>query len=500
MDQERPPRVVVVVPNQITGDSRVIKTALSAAQAGWDVVLLGQGRHRRRESWLGSVRVIRLPIQRPNHDAYEARLRTTTHRRPLGYLGPAQAAAAGARLGRHVERRRASAGRSWRRPAVEAELFARRALHRVRRWNAGRETVTVPDVPADQVQWRRDWPILVDWSLTFGPVIEELAPDLVHANDAIMVGVVAEAVRKMRADGKQVAWLYDAHEHVTATDWGSPVTSAAYRAYEREYIAEPDAIVTVSDEIASLLEREYGLERRPAVVRNVPVRHVERADPAPSVRHAAGVPEGVPLLVYSGYLVRERGVDTIISALKQLPDVWLVMVTGESALRSALLELAHELGVRDRVKTAPYVSPVEVPAYLSTADLGVIASRHSPNYEASTPTKLSEYLHARLPLVVSDLRTNAAFVRQHGVGEVFQAENPDSLAEAVRRGLLKHRELQAAIGDELLDELSWERQVVPLMELYSKLTGIVPTPPAVAPSYAVAETAQPVPSNGDLSS
>jgi glycosyltransferase involved in cell wall biosynthesis len=486
MSQQRP-RIVVVVPNRITGDSRVIKTAMAAARAGWDVTLLGLGRGRRQETRLGPVTVVRVPIRRPNHEAYERGLRTVTARRsPVAYRDETSAKAAGAALGRYVARRR-DAATGWRRPVAEAELLARRVLHRARGWGRGHETVRTPAVPAEHVQWRRDWPILLDWQETFGPAIEELEPDLVHANDAIMIGVVAEAVRRMRAAGRTVAWVYDAHEHVSAVDWGGPVTTAAYCAYEKEYIDQPDAVVTVSGEIARMLQDEYGLAQLPAVVRNVPIHDVELADP-PSVRAAAGVPDDAPLLVYSGYLARERGIDTVIAALTRLPDVWLAIVAMPSALLDEFLRLAEELGVRDRVGVAPYVPPHAVPAYLSAADFGVIASLHSPNYEASTPTKLSEYLHARLPLLVSDLRANSEFVRGHGVGEVFVAGDPDSLAATYRAAALRREELRANIAGPLLAELSWEAQTEVLFDVYAKVAGRVPEPPAEPVGWDVVET------------
>ncbi len=484
---EQRPRMVVVVPNQITGDSRVVKTAVAASRAGWDVTLLGLGRGRRQETRLGPITVLRVPIRRSNHEAHERGLRTVTARRsPLAYRDETQAKAAGVALGRYMTRERAAAS-GWRRPAVEAELLSRRVLHRVRTWGRGHETVRVPDVPADQVQWRRDWPILLDWQQTFGPVLEEIDPDLIHANDAIMIGVVAEAARRMRAAGRTVAWVYDAHEHVSAVDWGGQVTTAAYCAYEKEYIHQPDAVVTVSGEIAGMLQDEYGLAQLPAVVRNVPIRDVQLAEP-PSVRVAAGVPADAPLLVYSGYLARERGIDTVISALTRLPDVWLAIVANSSALLDEFLGRAGELGVRDRVGVAPYVPPHAVPAYLSTADFGVIASLHSPNYEASTPTKLSEYLHARLPLLVSDLRANSQFVREHGVGEVFVAGDPDSLAATYRAAAPRREELRANIAGPLLAELSWETQTEVLFDVYAKVAGRVPEPPAEPAPWDLVET------------
>jgi len=58
------PRLLVIVANGITGDSRVQKTAIAAARAGWDVTLLGAGGPpgRRLETTMGAVQVIRLPL------------------------------------------------------------------------------------------------------------------------------------------------------------------------------------------------------------------------------------------------------------------------------------------------------------------------------------------------------------------------------------------------------------------------------------------------------
>ncbi|PZF80731.1 glycosyltransferase family 4 protein [Jiangella anatolica] len=484
------PHLLVVVPNRITGDSRVIKTALAASRAGYRVTLLGQARRKRLETSLDDVRVVRVPIVRTHHEAYLAAMRTVTGRRsPIAYHGPSEAAEAGARLGRHRERR-LSGARGAGRLAAEAELLARRLVHRLRRVGAGRETVVEPDVSPDAVQWRRDWPILVDWQETFGPVIEELAPDVVHSNDAIMIGVTAEAVRRMRAAGRDVRWLYDAHEHVSAVDWGTEARSAVYRQYEAEYIHQADAVVTVSDELAVALEQEHGLAARPLVVRNVPIRHVDTAG-TPRLRDVAGVPADAPLVVYSGYLEARRGVATLVEALPLLPSVHVALVTSADPAAGTLGEIlasARALGVADRVHTAPYVAPYQVPAYLASADIGIFPGLRHPSQEDSLPTKLPEYLHARLPLVVSDLRTMAEFVRRTGVGEVFTAGDPESLAEAVQKALAGQQEARAHITDEMLDDLSWETQSRTFADLYARLAGRRPEPPADPSPWEAVET------------
>ncbi|CAM5669585.1 Glycosyltransferase involved in cell wall bisynthesis OS=Streptomyces microflavus OX=1919 GN=Smic_23960 PE=4 SV=1 [Streptomyces microflavus] len=57
------PELAVIVANGITGDSRVQKTALAAARAGWDVTLIGRSTCKKREqAWFGPVKVIRVLV------------------------------------------------------------------------------------------------------------------------------------------------------------------------------------------------------------------------------------------------------------------------------------------------------------------------------------------------------------------------------------------------------------------------------------------------------
>src|SRR4051794_7842687 len=59
-------RVVMLVDNGVEGDSRGQKTARSAADAGWDVVLLGLAPHGVPRQWqLGEAQVRLLPLTGP---------------------------------------------------------------------------------------------------------------------------------------------------------------------------------------------------------------------------------------------------------------------------------------------------------------------------------------------------------------------------------------------------------------------------------------------------
>src|SRR6185312_5706023 len=79
-------RVVMLVDNGVIGDSRVQKAARSAADAGWDVVLLGRApAGGQSQSWrLGAAEVRLIPMPEPlakrRHEFRRALLRA-----PLAY-------------------------------------------------------------------------------------------------------------------------------------------------------------------------------------------------------------------------------------------------------------------------------------------------------------------------------------------------------------------------------------------------------------------------------
>ncbi|MEK8143213.1 glycosyltransferase [Streptomyces sp. M10(2022)] len=248
---------------------------------------------------------------------------------------------------------------------------------------------------------------------------------------------------------------------------------------EREFIGKADAVVTVSPEIAEIIRSDHKLPTAPLVVRNTPIRAVIGENTGRvSVREACELGDDVPLLVYSGWIASERGLGTAVEGLAQLPDHHLAVVAGfKSEELTRLLEQATELDVRDRIHVVPYVAQHEVADYLSTADLGLICSKRTINYELSLPTKTAEYLHAGLPVIASDVQVLSAYVREHGVGEVFVSGDAGSFVEAVTRGIANRAAMKESISDEILTDLSWEHQCEGLMRLYTEISGMAPPSP-----------------------
>ncbi|MEU1846815.1 glycosyltransferase family 4 protein [Micromonospora sediminicola] len=515
-------RVVMLVDNGVHGDSRVQKAARSAADAGWDVVLLGiRNARSETDNWrIGGAEVRLLRVPKPLHRLPRDYRRSL--RRPLAYASTTEAAyrvqeikAWQADLYERRVRARALGGGLPAAVGQVAQLPSRATATALARWVRFRsgETRRLRRSQADPEalftrlpvriwqgllgnrSWRRLDPGLWDFELAFRSALDELKPDIIHANDFRMLGIGARAALRARAAGRNTKLVWDAHEFVGGITGraDNPRWLPAQIAYTAEYAAYPDAVVTVSDTLADLLQETHALPERPAVVLNAPMAPPAEADgDVPDLRALCGVDAATPLLVYSGAVNPSRGCQIMVEALPELPDVHVAFVTmnpnGDNQFSEALRERAVELGVADRVHLLPYVMHWQVVPFLSGADAGVIPIHHKPNHELALITKFLEYSHARLPIVVSDVKTMAQTARATGQGEVFTAEDLADYARAVRAVLADPERYRAAYDKPgLLEAWTWEAQARILDEVYRSLLGTATAGGARPPSARRAE-------------
>ncbi|MEV0650298.1 glycosyltransferase family 4 protein [Phytomonospora sp. NPDC050363] len=504
-------RIVMLVDNQVNGDSRVQKAARSAADRGWEVTLLGRSNSAvPAQTWqLGKAEVRLLEFHDVLHKHPE-QFRRLFWRHPLAYppghiasyrrrevrARQAELRFRGSLLG--VRKNAGDTGPGFQFGRVRLKL-ARIAAELRRRWvrMRVRQTKAVSSMrrnnstTTDRVAvrfwsklmgdraWRRIDPSLWEFEFAYAKAIDALKPDIIHANDFRMLGVGARAALRARSCGRDVKLVWDAHEFLPGIcSWSrNERWKPAMMAAEREFARYADRVVTVSDGLADLLQETHGLKEKPAVVLNAPEKEIpeEREDiPLPDLRKQCGIGPEVPLLVYSGAAAPQRGLDTMIEALPHLPGthVALIVARPECDHVQELLGRAAELGAVERVHALPYVPHWQVVPYLAAADVGVIPIRHFPNHEIALITKYFEYSHARLPVVVSDVRTMAATTRSTGQGEVFEAENTEDYVRAVRSILddpQRYRSVYERPG--LLDQWYWETQADILDGIYLELNG-----------------------------
>ncbi len=446
-------------------------------------------------------------------DEYVTRVRElrtavrAARRAAVGALRPDDAQEqAGARApgtGRTSRTQAGQTGTPGRRPVQAGYWAVRYALARLRltlrmlRWRA-QWTVNV----SHRLAWRR-WdaarqrrsllattrgtlPELEDYAAAFAAVLDELEPDIIHAHHPLVLGTAVRAARRRRAAGHRCLVVYDAREDflgIPQQEQGHWRRHSALVREEARNIGAADAVLTVSEPITETLAGRYRLARRPALVLNVPVddpRIRPGAVDGPTVREAAGLAAGMPLLVYGGAVSRARGIEVLVDALPHLPGVHaaVIAVPHPHPLAVELTARAVSLEVGDRLHFCPPVDQDHLLHYLSGADVAVMPLRTgSANIEQALPNKLFENLHAGLTMVTSDARLMAAFVREHDLGEVFSFHGPDGgaadLAAAARRALANPRDSHGEHWEALRRTYSWQGQEAALREVYAAL---VPPP------------------------
>ena len=434
------PAIAMVSANAVVNDARVVKYATTVAGLGHSVTAVGLAPGGARiETAIGEVPVVQAALPRP---ALPSRGWTRLT----------------ARVGRELRTRRQRDGRV----ALVRGSGRRIELYRRRPW-------LVPGRLVLRDVRRQERAVLAE--------LRGLRPSVVHVHDVYLLGAAVGFARESARDGRTVRVIYDAHEYVLGLANVAPRRVAALRALEERFIGAADRVVTVSEPLAALLQRDHRLAERPLVVLNAPADPPLGAVAVPPLREVVGLAADVPLLVYAGGLVVERGVQTVVDALPGLPGVHLAVVVNKPGSMTRWLHArAAALGVADRLHFAPFVPPEQVAGYVSSATLGLSPLLRAPNHDVAVTNKFCEYLAAGLPIVTSDTPAQAMLVRELDLGTVHVAGDAADCARAVREALAGRDRLAARIeGDaELRRRFSWAAQVEVIGGLYETVAGATP--------------------------
>ncbi len=161
-----------------------------------------------------------------------------------------------------------------------------------------------------------------------------------------------------------------------------------------------------------------------------------------------------PLLLAPARLTAWKGIDHLIRAVAQIPDVRL-LVAGDGPEEAHLRDLAAAEGLADRVTLPGRVPRERLARLFRAADYTVLYS----GYEGLSHTLL-ESLLAGTPVIASDKGGNPEVVR-HGVnGLLVPYVDPAALVKTIRAALAgETRARLAARAGEGLERFRWETLV-----------------------------------------
>jgi glycosyltransferase involved in cell wall biosynthesis len=300
--------------------------------------------------------------------------------------------------------------------------------------------------------------------------------DAWHAHDLTGLAAVAPLVTA------PTHLVYDSHEIFLETGTAARLPATARRLLqrlERRWVGRADALVTVNEAYAEVLQRRTG-PRRVVIVRNCPPRRGAEggATRDDRIRTAAGIPPDATVALYHGAFARHRGIEPAALAMVE-PGMegHHLAILGFGSIQGELEALAAEPRFGGRVHVLPAVPPDDVVDWVASADVDVIAlERSTMNHWLCTPNKLWESLTAGTPVVVSDFPVMRRIVLDDPAGPLGTVCDPvdtASIAAAIRavtdadpaaRAAWRQRCLQAAT-----ERWNWETESARLVELYASL-------------------------------
>jgi glycosyltransferase involved in cell wall biosynthesis len=275
----------------------------------------------------------------------------------------------------------------------------------------------------------------------------DFRPDVLHANTLFFQTSLAAAL-VARATGVPLVTTV----HLGALDLMPQPARLLGTAYERTIgrfiLSQSARIIAVGPSVREHLVRLGTPANRITVVRNgVDLR---RFWP----RHEM-VQNDPPIIAFVGRLIVNKGPDTLLTALLQLRREGLefkAVFIGDGPLRQQLERQALPLGTAVQfLGLQPDVAP-----HLRQADLLV-----RPSLTEGMPLGILEAMASRVCVIASDINGNRDLVTHGKNGVLFRAEDPTSLADAMREMLRNSaRRVQLARGGhETAQAFGWDAVV-----------------------------------------
>ncbi len=260
--------------------------------------------------------------------------------------------------------------------------------------------------------------------------------------------------------------VYDAHEYFTGQQGLAErrFKQSAWKWAERKTVPGVRHMITVSESIADLYRREYGVN--PVVIRNMPppVSHL-----VPRDRSELGAGDDELLVVFQGSGINEeRGAEELADAISMVESVKLVVI-GSGDIIESLRIRAMQGGAGDRILFLPGMPWEEMMTYTLCCDAGLSLDKDTcVNQRYSLPNKLFDYLAAGIPAVVSPLPEVSAVIERYGCGVVLDEVTPGAIAltlEKLRDDRIFLESLKSKAA-EAARELNWEKEKVKEQEFF----------------------------------
>jgi len=291
-----------------------------------------------------------------------------------------------------------------------------------------------------------------------------------HYHDAIISLVILYLKWRWKA-----RIIYDVHEPTKALEktfrrgpkWRSAIKSLLVRVAETLVAGKVDGLILASP----FFETDFArCNPNLTCIYNFPDKELFKP------QKVATAP-ATPILVYQGHIAPERGILTMVEAVRILVErgipVHLRLVGGWDPLefRPVVDDRVERWGLGSYVKILDWVEHDQVPDLLRPATLGLAALGQEPVFQQAVPNKPFEYMALGIPIVGAHTGPMTEFVARSQSGVLIDNVSAESLAETIAR-LLRDPQGLRAMGENgmraVQEKYNWSVMEKELIAFYRR--------------------------------
>jgi len=231
-------------------------------------------------------------------------------------------------------------------------------------------------------------------------------------------------------------------EYVDAGIWekDSRVYNAVKKA-EKWLLRDSDAFVTLTEKAREILfpeSKETGFDKKGRPVEVIPCCvdldkfKIATKESRQEIREKLGIRDRLTIVYvgsFGGFYMTEETADFYGVAKEKNPDAFALILT--QSPREMIELLLKERGYSEEDYFIQKVKPVEIPLYLSAADMAISFIKPSYSKLASSPTKNAEYLACGLPIIAnSKVGDTAEQINEDSTGVVIEDFSRETFEKA----------------------------------------------------------------------
>lgn len=290
-----------------------------------------------------------------------------------------------------------------------------------------------------------------------------LSTSFVHAGD--FYSLTAAKSIKIKCKAKLI---YDSREIYSQLNSlkNRPFARKLIEFREKYLVTYVDKIVVTADVDETYLKKYFMHNIPYYTIKNLPPQQELKS--SDYIRREYNIKPDSLVLLYQGWILEGRGLDSLVKAIKDLSFVELVIVGG-GEYTDELKKIASSLELENRVHFTGLIPYDHLSKITMSADVGLVLFEDtSISYQNALPNKLFEFIQSAIPVITTNQKTMREVVDNENIGLVVNRLDVDELQKAIHK--LSDSNTRNYYRENILkirNKYNYELQEVEILKVFS---------------------------------